>query len=167
MKTSYWMLAAVAGLIGAGAWHFSQQVEQAAASGPPATAAPTVVTATVATPTAAAPPTTDAPPTPVQVARWIEEAGGADAGKRSAAITALAQAPCELALPVLRRVLISGELVDRPQAINSLRELALGQGDTDGRVREVIREVIYHGDDEVLASQAQDALDVVEESEMK
>jgi hypothetical protein len=166
MKPSHWILAGVAGIVVAGAWYFSQQAEPPLVSGPPSTAAPTVVSAAVVTPAVAAPPT-DVPPTPDQVARWIEEAGGIDAGKRSLAITALAQAPREQALPVLRQVLTSGELADRPQAINSLRELALGQGDADGRVREAIREVIYHGDDEALASLAQDALDVVEESEMK
>jgi hypothetical protein len=51
--------------------------------------------------------------------------------------------------------------------LNSLRELALAQGDADGAIRGAIREVIYHGDDESLMAGAQDALDVVEESEMK
>lgn len=126
----------------------------ATASQPPVTASPVA-------------PSTETAPTEAQVATWIAEASGADPGRRVAAINALANAPRTRALPVLRQVLVSGEHVDRPLALNSLRELALGQGDADGGIRQVIREAIYHGDDETLAASAQDALDVVEESEMK
>jgi HEAT repeat protein len=164
MKPFYWMIV-LAGAALAGAWYFREPADVPAAGKEivlPATAAPT----TVITPTAST-PVPEATPAPDQVASWLQDLNSADAAKRDAAITALATAPREQALPALRNVLTSGEHVDRPQAINSLRELALGQGDADGRVREIIREVIYHGDDEALATQAQDALDVVEEAEMK
>jgi hypothetical protein len=102
------------------------------------------------------------------VARWIADATGADAEKRAAAITALGRAPKSDALPVLRRVVNSGEPeIDRPLALRSLRDLALYQGDEDGGIRTVVREVIYHGDDERMTRAAQDTLDVIEESEMK
>jgi hypothetical protein len=104
------------------------------------------------------------------VARLIEEAQGGDAGKRAVAIAALAQAPRDQALPALHRIVTNGEpLVDKPAALNSLRELALGQGDQDGKVREALREVLYHDDGQnpPLQLAAQEALDVVEESEMR
>jgi hypothetical protein len=112
----------------------------------------------------------DAPVAAAEVPRLIEEANGADAAKRALAIAALARAPRDQALPALHHIVTNGEpQVDRPAALNSLRELALNQGDKDGKVREAIREVIYHddGSNPQLASAAQDALDVVEESEMK
>jgi HEAT repeat protein len=163
MKPIYWMIV-LAGAALAGAWYFREPPDVPApgkAIALPATAATTVIAPTAST------PVPEATPAPDEVARWLQDLNSADAAKRDAAITALATAPREQALPALRNVLTSGEHADRPQAINSLRELALGQGDADGRVREIIREVIYHGDDEALATQAQDALDVVEESEMK
>ena len=103
-------------------------------------------------------------------ARWIAEVNHASADTRAAAIRALANAPRAEALPVLHNVLMNGEpQVDRPLALQSLRELALGQGDQDGKVREAIREAIYHNDDQnpTLLADAQDALDVVEESELR
>ena len=167
MKATYWIVALLAGAALAG-WFFWRMPQPAAGASGIASPAP-VVTANEPAPGASPTPRPQAEvaPTQDQVARWITDVNSADAAARALAITSLANAPREQALPVLRRVLTSGELADRPQAINSLRELALGQGDADGRVREVIREVIYHGDDESLASLAQDALDVVEESEMK
>ena len=110
---------------------------------------------------------TETAPTEDQVSAWITDANSADATRRAAAINSLANAPRAQALPVLRQVLSSGDPQDRPLALTSLRELALGQGDTDGGIRQVIREVIYHGEDETLLASAQDALDVVEESELK
>jgi hypothetical protein len=104
------------------------------------------------------------------VTRWTAEVNHANAATRAAAIRALANVPRAEALPVLRDVLRGGEpQVDRPLALQSLRELALGQGDKDGRVREVIREAIYHNDDQnpTLLADAQEALDVVEESELR
>jgi hypothetical protein len=71
-------------------------------------------------------------------------------------------------LPVLRRLLTDGEPeVDRRLALRSLRDLALNQGDADGRVRDAVRHAIYHGDDQTPADEAQDVLDVIEESERK
>jgi HEAT repeat protein len=165
MKPIYWMIV-IAGAALAGAWHVRQKPNSPAGEQEialPATAAP----ATGPVAISASTPMPETAAAPDQVARWLEDLNSADAAQRNAAIRALATAPREQALPALRNVLTSGEHADRPQAVNSLRELALGQGDADGRVREIIREVIYHGDDEALAMQAQDALDVVEESEMK
>ena len=98
-------------------------------------------------------------------AQWIADTTKADAAVRAAAITALAEAPRAEALPVLSNILETGEpLADRPLALISLRDLALNQGDADGTIRDAIRHVIYHGDDFTKVDDAQEALDVIEES---
>lgn len=90
------------------------------------------------------------------------------ASSRLAAIDRLSKAPRDQALPLLKRALLNGEPgVDRPAALQALRELALAQGDDDQRIRDAVREVIYHGDDETLAADAQETLDVIAESETK
>lgn len=102
------------------------------------------------------------------VARWTADVSSGDAGKRAVAIAALANAPVPQALPVLRRVLMGGEpTVDRPLALRSLRDLALNNGDPNSSIRNTIREAIYHGDDQTMTADAQEALDVVEESLLK
>lgn len=170
MKPVYWVIAFVAGAALASAWHWSAD---RGAETPPPKAAPAAVMPSVSAVGAGALETGPhsaavAAPTDAEVTRWIAELRSPDAGTRATAIGALADAPRARALPALRHVLLNGEpLVDRPMALNSLRELALGQGDADGGIRQAIREVIYHGDDESLAAGAQDALDVVEESELK
>jgi hypothetical protein len=115
--------------------------------------------------TATGPASTPAPSARRSTAQWIADTASADAATRATAITALAEAPRGEALPVLGRILESGEpQVDRPMALISLRELALNQGDADGAVRDAIRHVIYHGDDFTKVDDAQEALDVIEES---
>jgi len=114
---------------------------------------------------AAAGSETSPPPAPSQeiVARWIAAATGEDSQQRAAAITALAEAPQTQAVPVLSGVLTSGDpQVDRPLALRSLRTLALRQGDADGSIRTVLRQAIYHADEESLASGAQAVLDDIE-----
>jgi hypothetical protein len=84
---------------------------------------------------------------------------------RVAAIERLATAPRDQALPLLRRVLLNGDPgVDRPAALASLRTLALAQGDGDERIRDAVREVIYHGDDQDFAASAQETLDAIGKS---
>jgi hypothetical protein len=170
MKTGYWLAAVVAGVALVGAWRFMQS-PAAATAGSSATEPVAAQASKVgAQPAPAAPTSTLEATTPdaAQVQQWIADTNNTDAAQRIAAIDALARAPRDQALPVLRRLAANGDPVtDRPRALNSLRKLALDQGDADGGIREAIREVIYHGDDEALASSAQDALDVVEESEMK
>jgi len=108
------------------------------------------------------------PASPDDIARWSVDAVGGDAALRASAIAGLARAPVAQALPILRRVLISGEpAVDRPLALASLRELALERGDADGAIRAVVREAIYHADDVSNVEATQDVLDVIEESELK
>lgn len=171
MKPVYWVFAMVLGVAFAGAWTYLQRRSDAGAE-------PVAAPATVST--ALAPvATSEASPRPVQTppqntatdrepAQWIVGVDSTDASRRAAAITALAQAPRSQALPVLRHVLLNGEpVVDRPLALQALRTLALNQGDGDSGVRQAFREVIYHGDDESLAAGAQEALDVVESSELK
>lgn len=81
---------------------------------------------------------------------------------RLAAIERLSHAPRDQALPPLKRVLLNGDpATDRPAALLALRELALAQGDDDQRIREAIREVIYHGDDADFGADAQEAIDII------
>ena len=102
---------------------------------------------------------------PHTVEQWIAETASGDAATRAAAITALAEAPRAQALPVLGRILTDGEpQVDRPLALRSLRDLALNQGDDDGAIRDAVRHAIYHGDDFTKADDAQEVLDIIEES---
>jgi hypothetical protein len=91
-----------------------------------------------------------------------------DARVRAHAITALASASKTEGVPILKRVVMSGEpKVDRPLALRALRDLALHQGDDDQRVRDVVRQVVYHGDDEALSLAAQEVLDIIGESELE
>lgn len=94
------------------------------------------------------------------VAKWADE--GTDAKARAAEIAALATAPKAQAVPVLQRVLSAGAEEDRQLALNSLRTLAQQQGDADGNIRNALRQAIYHGDNEAVASSAQTILSDVE-----
>ncbi len=95
-------------------------------------------------------------------ARWIADVNSEDAARRAAAIDALADVPSATALPILQNVLTSGETsIDRPLAMKSLRTLALREGDANGAIRNVLREVVYHAD-EGVAQQAQSVLDDLE-----
>jgi hypothetical protein len=87
---------------------------------------------------------------------------GDDARARAAAIDALADAPKAQAVGVLQRVLSDGIEGDRQLALNSLRTLAVNQGDAEGEIRNVLRLTIYDGDDETVASSAQVLLDDIE-----
>jgi len=120
-----------------------------------------------ATPAVASAHSASTPASTKSTAQWIADTSSGDATKRAAAIMALAEAPRGEALPVLGQILESGEPnVDRSLALISLRDLALNQGDADGAVRDAIRHVIYHGDDFTRVDDAQEALDVIEESLM-
>lgn len=100
--------------------------------------------------------------TPADVARLAEDVADADAGRRASAIDALAAAPEADALPVLQKVLGGGGDVDRQLALSSLHALALRQGDAGGAIRELLRQAIYDGGDEAVASGAQVALEDIE-----
>jgi hypothetical protein len=111
---------------------------------------------------------TPAARTPDSVATLIADTSSGDAAKRANAITALASAPRNEAIPVLGRILTNGEpQVDRPLALSSLRDLALNQGDADGRIRDAVRYAIYHGDDQTKVDDVQDVLDIIEESQAR
>lgn len=154
-------------VIGAGALIFVFTRPDANAKEPVAAAAPK---AAVSAPTApaASPTSTSAATSTKTTAQWIADTSSGDAQARAAAITALAEAPRSEALPVLSRILTHGEpLVDRPLALTSLRELALNQGDADGAIRDAVRHVLYHGDDFTKVDDAQETLDIIEESLMR
>jgi hypothetical protein len=167
MKPLYWVIAMGSGVglvLGWQAWQQPAEVQ-------PDVAPVAIASAPQAPSPAPASPMTAAPaavaPAPDLVTRWIADADSTDASSRAAAIASLAQAPRDQALPVLRRLMLNAESAERPLALKSLRELALSQGDADSRIRQAIREVIYHGDDEQLAPAAQEALEAVEQSEQR
>lgn len=97
------------------------------------------------------------------LAQWIADANSDDSKARAAAIIALAGAPKSQAVPVLDRILQVGESqVDRQIALRSLHTLAVQQGDADGKIRDVLRRAIYHGDDEGASQSAQAVLEDIE-----
>ncbi len=101
--------------------------------------------------------------TPDVVARWVTDTQSTDARTRATAIAALTEAPKSQAVPALERVLEIGEAqVDRQIALRSLHVLALGDGDGDGVIRDVLRHALYHGDDEGVTQSAQAVLDDIE-----
>jgi hypothetical protein len=103
-----------------------------------------------------------APPAAAGVSGWLVDATGDDPKARSYAISALAHAPKDAALPVLKKVLTSGDPeVDAPLALESLQTLALDQGDEDGRVKDVLRQFISHSGDEEFAEKAQRTMDTI------
>jgi hypothetical protein len=160
-------LAAAAVVFTAVAWYAQPHDAPAPADVPVVTNASNAASARAST-QAASQARTRAAPAPLDVAQLGENAIVGDAGSRIAAIDALAHAPREQALPALRRALLSGDPAsDRPHALNSLRELAATQGDKDGRIRDVVREVVYHGDDEALSTTAQETLDAIEQTELR
>jgi hypothetical protein len=118
-------------------------------------------------PVAAAPAAKPAPAamSAADFEKLAEQSMVGSASTRAAAIGDLANAPREQALPVLKRVLLNGEVgIDRPLALRSLRTLALTQGDADGGIRAAVRDAIYHGDDESMADELQSTLGDIEQA---
>lgn len=100
---------------------------------------------------------------PATIARWIADTQSTDPKLRAAAIAALAEAPKAEAVPALKRVLTVGEpQVDRQIAVRSLHVLALQQDDDDGAIRNVLRDAVYHGDDEGVTDSARAVLEDIE-----
>lgn len=100
---------------------------------------------------------------PANIARWIADTQSTDPKMRAAAIVALAEAPKAEAVPALKRVLTVGEpQADRQIAVRSLHVLALQQNDDDGAIRNVLRDAVYHGDDEGVTDSARAVLEDIE-----
>ncbi|HEY6126470.1 MAG TPA: hypothetical protein VIV63_17580 [Steroidobacteraceae bacterium] len=154
--------------VGAGAligWSLARSPEMAST-------APVAATVSEVPPPAqasATPPAIESAPTASStdsVAKLIADTASGDAAKRASAITALASAPRADAIPVLGRLLTDGEpQVDRQLALRSLHELALKQGDGDGKIRDAVRHAIYHGDDQTNVDDVQKVLDAIERSQ--
>lgn len=109
----------------------------------------------------AAPPSRET--NPANIARWIADTQSTDPKMRAAAIAALAEVPKAEAVPALKRVLTVGEpQVDRQIAVRSLHVLALQQDDDDGAIRNVLRDAVYHGDDEGVTDSARAVLEDIE-----
>lgn len=134
----------------------------------PATASSSAIAANTATAIQTAPNSDQTTPTenaatPETIAQWIKDTQSMDARARAAAIAALADAPKGLAMPALKRVLETGEPnVDRHIALRSMYSLALRDGDSSGQIRDVMRQAIYHGDDDGVTQTAQSLLDDIE-----
>jgi len=97
------------------------------------------------------------------IAQWVADTQSTDARVRAAAIAALAEAPKAEAVPALERVLKAGEPeVDRQIAVRSLHVLALREADDDGAIRNVLRDAMYHGDDEGVTQSVQAVLEDIE-----
>lgn len=168
MNRAGWLLAATAALALA-AWLSSARTVPAMP--PPAAAGPVRAQEIAAPPPAQETPDVEqfavqsAAPQPLterQVAQLLVDAQSADGGTRAQALDDLAAAPEAQALPVLQKAINGGEPIDRQLALNSLRTLALRQGDGEGWIRDLLRQVIYDGGDEAVASGAQAALDDIE-----
>jgi hypothetical protein len=165
-NSTFIALLAVGVIVSVGWYVASQRGESAEQTTVPMPKPPAVKQAVM---TPIADPEPQAPAlTPARVSQLIADSMGGDAAKRADAIAGLADAPRAEALPVLRRILTDGEpQVDRPLALRSLRDLALNQGDDDGAIRDAVRNAIYHGDDFTKADDAQEVLDIIEESRQK
>jgi hypothetical protein len=108
-------------------------------------------------------PEVSEPPSSVDnVSQWVADVGAPDEDKRAAAIVALATAPKAQALPALTRALDSADSEGQQLALSALRTLAQTQGDADGRIRDVVRKVLYHDSDAGLTTSAQDTLEDIE-----
>ena len=167
MKQMRYLLVAVI-VLGAGAVIFALTRPDANAHEPVAATAPKSLAPASTAPPAASPSVAAKAAVTRTTAQWIADTASGDAQTRAAAITALSEAPRAEALPVLSRILTDGEpMVDRPLALTSLREIALNQGDADGAIRDAVRHVIYHGDDFTKVDDAQETLDIIEESLMR
>lgn len=102
-------------------------------------------------------------PAPAAFAQLVKDTESPIAKERAAAIAALADAPTAQALPALKKVIEVGEPnVDRHIALRSLHSLALRDGDTNGLIRDVMRQAVYHGDDDGVTQTAQSLLDDIE-----
>lgn len=149
-------------VVGTGVYLYAAPREEpvAAQAAVPATVIPA--------PAAPSPAATEVAPaahtiTAADITRFAADVASPDASARAAAIAALGDAPRADALPILRNVLRSGEpTVDRPLALKSLHSLAKREGDSDGAIRDLVRQSIYHADTDEFTRQAQTALDDLE-----
>ena len=83
--------------------------------------------------------------------------------RQLSAITALGTGPRPEVVPTLRKVLEHGRSEpDRQLAMQSLRKVALEQGDADGTIREAIRQVIYHASEDGMGGSARQVLEEIE-----
>jgi hypothetical protein len=108
-------------------------------------------------------PQTEPPTLSEKLAKWTAETDDENAETRASAITALGTGPRPEVIPTLRRILETGRSEsDRQLALQSLRKLALEQGDADGVIRNAVRQVIYHASEETMIGSARQVLDEIE-----
>jgi hypothetical protein len=114
-------------------------------------------------PAAAPAPAPVEPTLSEKLAKWTAETDDENAETRASAITALGTGPRPEVIPTLRKILETGRSEpDRQLALQSLRKLALEQGDADGVIRNAVRQVIYHASEETMIGSARQVLDEIE-----
>lgn len=98
-----------------------------------------------------------------KLAKWIHETDDENAETRASAITALGTGPRPIVISTLRKVMEHGQTVpDRQLALQSLRKVALDQGDDDGAIRNAVRQVIYHASEQAMIGSARQVLNELE-----
>ena len=103
-------------------------------------------------------------PSAESIAKLVKDATEGDADSRADAIFALASAPAAQAVPVLHGIIVSGDIGNGHLALDSLRTMALNQGDSDGAIRNSVRFAVYHGSSDTITQSAQEILDELEKS---
>lgn len=101
-------------------------------------------------------------PAAESIAKLIEDATEGDADTRAEAIFALTSVPAAQGVPVLHRIIVSGDVVNGHLALDSLRTIALNQGDSDGAIRNSVRFAVYHSTSDTITQSAQEVLDELE-----
>jgi hypothetical protein len=98
-----------------------------------------------------------------QVRQLIDDTTDPDEQRRLKAIESLGTAPRAVALPVLSRIVTEADAaLDRHVALSALFTLGMHQGDADGAIRELLRTLVYDGNDEAVSENAAAALDSLE-----
>lgn len=133
---------------------------------PPAiagTAVPTETPPAVESPAASEPAT--AMGTEVDVDALLASAVGENPATRLAAIEALASAPRERTLPVLVHIAEQGAVeIERHAALGSLHSVAERQGDPDGAIHGLLRDLIHDGNDETVSGHASTMLEELDQT---
>jgi len=136
----------------------SPQVTRQPVDARPAT--PSIIPPAESTPAIDSTPTET--PATVPLEKLIKDATEGDADARADAIFALASVPAAQGVPVLHGIIVSGDIVNGHLALDSLRTIALSQGDPDGAIRNSVRFAVYHGASDTITESAREVLDELE-----
>jgi len=158
------LIAAVLPVAGVLVWSYSRNAREQTAQSTPSYSAVSNALATQPEPAAvvSASSSAESATSASSIDQLIADATSSDPAARAAAIVALGNAPKQRVLPVLQSLASGGEIADRQSALKSLTKIAIEQGDSDRLIRDAIRQVISHGEDETVTQSAQAALEAVE-----